>query len=84
MEPRRPRACGLLPRLWLSIILLGRVGGGIPREGLASPLGRGSSNAVKVLYATLLRACGVFIFNLLYYSKNAAPLRAGGLALQLY
>ena len=28
MEPRRPRAYGLLPRLWLSIILLGRVGGG--------------------------------------------------------
>ena len=26
MEPRRPRAYGLLPRLWLSIILLGRVG----------------------------------------------------------
>ena len=58
-------------------------GGGVLREGLASPLGRGS-NAVKVLYATLLRACGVFIFNLLYYSKNAAPMRAGGLALQLY
>ena len=48
-------------------------------EGLASLLGRGS-NAVKVLY-TLLRDCGVFIFNLLYYSKNAAPPRAGGLAL---
>ena len=28
IEPRGPRACGLLPRLWLSIILLGRVGGG--------------------------------------------------------
>ena len=84
IEPRGPRACGLLPRLWLSIILLGGVGGGgVLREGLASPLGRGS-NAVKVLYATLLRACGVFIFNLLYYSKNAAPMRAGGLALQLY
>ena len=54
--------------------------GGVPREGLASLLGRGS-NAVKVLYATLLRDCGVFIFNLLYYSKNAAPPRAGGLAL---
>ena len=54
-------------------------GGGGPREGLASLLGRGS-NGVKVLY-TLLRDCGVFIFNLLYYSKNAAPLRAGGLAL---
>ena len=80
MEPRGPRACGLLPRLWLSIILLGGVGGGVLREGLASPLGRGS-NAVKVLYATLLRDCEVFIFNLLYYSKNAAPLRAGGLAL---
>ena len=53
--------------------------GGVPREGLASLLGRGS-NGVKVLY-TLLRDCGVFIFNLLYYSKNAAPLRAGGLAL---
>ena len=69
-------------RLWLSIILLGEVGvggGGVPREGLASLLGRGS-NGVKVLY-TLLRDCGVFIFNLLYYSKNAAPLRAGGLAL---
>ena len=81
MEPRRPRAFGLLPRLWLSIILLGRVGrgGGVPREGLASLLGRGS-NGVKVLY-TLLRDCGVFIFNLLYYSKNAAPPRAGGLAL---
>ena len=79
MEPRRPRACGLLPRLWLSIILLGRVGGGSPREGLASLLGRGS-NGVKVLY-TPLRDCGVFIFNLLYYSKNAAPPRAGGLAL---
>ena len=60
--------------------LLGRVGGGgVPREGLASLLGRGS-NGVKVLY-TLLRDCGVFIFNLLYYSKNAAPPRAGGLAL---
>ena len=81
IEPRRPRACSLLLRLWLSIILLARVGGGgVPREGLASLLGRGS-NAVKVLYATLLRDCGVFIFNLLYYSKNAAPLRAGGLAL---
>ena len=57
-----------------------RGGGGVLREGLASPLGRGS-NAVKVLYATLLRDCGVFIFNLLYYSKNAAPLRTGGLAL---
>ena len=81
MEPRRPRAYGLLPRLWLSIILLARVGGGggVPREGLASLLGR-DSNGVKVLY-TLLRDCGVFIFNLLYYSKNAAPLRAGGLAL---
>ena len=79
IEPRGPRACGLLPRLWLSIILLGRVGGGVPREGLASLLGRGS-NSVKVLY-TLLRDCGVFIFNLLYYSKNAAPPRAGGLAL---
>ena len=55
-------------------------GRGVLREGLASPLGRGS-NAVKVLYATLLRDCGVFIFNLLYYSKNAAPPRAGGLAL---
>lgn len=54
--------------------------GGVPREGLASLLGRGS-NGVKVLYATLLRDCGVFIFNLLYYSKNAAPPRAGGLAL---
>ena len=54
-------------------------GGGVPREGLASLLGRGS-NGVKVLY-TLLRDCGVFIFNLLYYSKNAAPPRAGGLAL---
>ena len=54
-------------------------GRGVPREGLASLLGRGS-NGVKVLY-TLLRDCGVFIFNLLYYSKNAAPLRAGGLAL---
>ena len=81
MEPRRPRAFGLLPRLWLSIILLARVGGGgVPREGLASLLGSGS-NGVKVLYATLLRDCGVFIFNLLYYSKNAAPPRAGGLAL---
>ena len=80
MEPRRPHACDLLPRLWLSIILLGRVGGGgVPREGLASLLGRGS-NGVKVLY-TLLRDCGVFIFNLLYYSKSAAPPRAGGLAL---
>ena len=59
---------------------VGRVGGGgVPREGLASLLGRGS-NGVKVLY-TLLRDCGVFIFNLLYYSKNAAPPRAGGLAL---
>ena len=56
--------------------------GGVLREGLASPLGRGS-NGVKVLY-TLLRDCGVFIFNVLYYSKNAAPLRAGGLALQFY
>ena len=55
-------------------------GGGVPREGLASLLGRGS-NGVKMLYATLLRDCGVFIFNLLYYSKNAAPPRAGGLAL---
>ena len=55
-------------------------GGGVLREGLAPPLGRGS-NGVKVLYATLLRDCGVFIFNLLYYSKNAAPPRAGGLAL---
>ena len=54
-------------------------GRGVPREGLASLLGRGS-NGVKVLY-TLLRDCGVFIFNLLYYSKNAAPPRAGGLAL---
>ena len=54
-------------------------GGGVPREGLASLLGRGS-NGVKVLY-TLLRDCRVFIFNLLYYSKNAAPPRAGGLAL---
>ena len=53
--------------------------GEVPREGLASLLGRGS-NGVKVLY-TLLRDCGVFIFNLLYYSKNAAPPRAGGLAL---
>ena len=72
MEPRRPRACGLLPRLWLSIILLGEVGvgGGVLREGLASPLGRGS-NAVKVLYATLLRDCGVFIFNLLYSAQEA-------------
>ena len=88
MEPRGPRACGLLPRLRLSIILLGGVcvcmcvcvwgggGWGVLREGLASPLGRGS-NAVKVPYATLLRDCGVFIFNLFYY----APLRAGGLAL---
>ena len=47
--------------------------------GGPSLLGRGS-NGVKVLY-TLLRDCGVFIFNLLYYSKNAAPPRAGGLAL---
>ena len=54
-------------------------GGVVLREGLASLLGRGS-NGVKVLY-TLLRDCGVFIFNLLYYSKNAAPPRAGGLAL---
>ena len=61
------------PALW---------GGGVPREGLASLLGRGS-NGVKVLY-TLLRDCLVFIFNLLYYSKNAAPPRAGGLALQFY
>ena len=51
-----------------------------PRGPRPGPLGRGS-NAVKVLYPTLLRDCGVFIFNLLYYSKNAAPLRAGGLAL---
>ena len=46
---------------------------------IVSLLGRGS-NGVKVLY-TLLRDCGFFIFNLLYYSKNAAPPRAGGLAL---
>ena len=45
-------------------------GGGVLREGLASPLGRGS-NAVKVLYATLLRDCGVFIFNLLYSAQEA-------------
>ena len=45
-------------------------GVGVLREGLASPLGRGS-NTVKVLYATLLRDCGVFIFNLLYSAQEA-------------
>ena len=80
MEPRRTRACGLLPDYGSRLYCLERWGwGGVPREGLASLLGRGN-NGVKVLY-TLLRDCGVFIFNLLYYSKNAAPLRAGGLAL---
>ena len=49
---------------------LERWGWGVLREGLASPLGRGS-NAVKVLYATLLRDCGVFIFNLLYSAQEA-------------
>ena len=36
MEPRRPRACGLLLRLWLSIILLGGVGGGGGPQGRTS------------------------------------------------
>ena len=77
---RTPRLRSPTPIMALDYTASRGGGGGVLREGLASPLGRGS-NAVKVLYATLLRDCGVFIFNLLYYSKNAAPLRAGGLAL---
>ena len=76
---RTPRLRSPTPIMALDYTAWKGGGGGVPREGLASLLGRGS-NGVKVLY-TLLRDCGVFIFNLLYYSKNAAPPRAGGLAL---